>query len=208
MQEIEHGKLTCTDKKEVQYQISHGWDVKASLQCDIQWKAAWMELFEQIERAESDPIKQVEILNSISTEDVHWRWFDKAIIYSTSEYEWFHLHADGKAQATCVIYHPKASALEPGDIFYVEFVAVAPWNRSCTIRPRQFGGLGEIILRAAQRFAVKDLKLRPGFCLHSLRKAEHFYDKLKMVTVAGKEKDSMLYFELPQALAIKLMEAS
>lgn len=208
LKEIEKGKLTHVGKKEVPYKIVHGWDAKASLQCDVQWKAAWLALFEQIEKAESDPMKQAEILETISTEDTHWRWFDKAIAYSTDEYEWFHLHADGKPQAACLIYHPKASALEPGDIFYVEFVAVAPWNRNCKIRPREFGGLGEIILRAAQRFAVKELKLRAGFCLHSLQKAERFYTKLKMVTVAGKEKDSMRYFELPQALAVKLMDAS
>ena len=64
------------------------------------------------------------------------------------------------------------------------------------------------ILRAAQRFAVKELKLRPGFCLHSLPKAEGFYTKLKMVKVDGKEDaESLAYFELPQAFAVKFMEA-
>jgi hypothetical protein len=208
LQDIEQGELMHASKGKYPYKIVHGWDAKASLQCDIQWKAAWLALLEQIEKAEPDRTKQAEILETISTEDVHWRWFDKAIASSSDEYEWFHLHADGKPQAACLIYHPKASALEPGDIFYVEFVAVAPWNRKCKIRPREFEGLGEIILRAAQRFAVKELQLRPGFCLHSLPKAERFYTKLKMVTVAGKEKDSMRYFELPQALATKLMEAN
>jgi hypothetical protein len=207
LREIEQGELTHTIGTKFPFQIIHGWDVKASLQCDVQWKAAWLALLEQIEKAESDLKKQAEILETISTEDAHWRWFDKAIAYSTDEYEWFHLHANGKPQAACLIFHPKPSALEPGDIFYVEFVAVAPWNRKCKIRPREFEGLGKIILRAAQRFAVNELGLRPGFCLHSLRGAEPFYTKLKMVTVAGKEKDSMRYFELPQALATKLMEA-
>jgi hypothetical protein len=206
-QEIEHGELTHTNGKKFPFKVVHGWDAKASLECDVLWKQAWLELIRLIEQGESDTAKQAEILDTISTEDLHWRWFDKAIGYSTDEYEWFHLHSDGKPQAACVIYHPKPSALEPGDIFYIEFVAVAPWNRSCKIRPREFKGLGEILLRAAQGFAIKELKLRPGFCLHSLSKAEGFYAKLKMVNIAGKEKDGMLYFELPQALATKLMEA-
>jgi len=206
LQEIEQGELAHVSKK-IPYKIVHGWDAKASLQCDALWKASWLELFEQIELAESDETKQGEILESISMEDMHWRWFDKAIAFSSDEYEWFHLHADDKPQAACLIYHPKPSALETGDIFYVEFVAVAPWNRTCKIRSREFGGLGEIILRAAQRFAVKQLKLRPGFSLHSLPKAEPFYTKLKMVKVADKAKDAMSYFELPQALAVKLIEA-
>jgi hypothetical protein len=207
LQEIEQGELTHVSKKKVPYKIVHGWDLMVSVQCDAVWKTAWLKLFEQIAQAESDPTKQAEILESISREDMHWRWFEKAIAFCSDEYEWFHLHADGQPQAACLIYHPKPSALEAGDIFYVEFVAVAPWNRNCRIRPREFGGLGEIILRAAQRFAVKELKLRPGFCLHSLPKAEPFYTKLKMVKMVDMAKDSMNYFELPQDLAVKLMEA-
>lgn len=203
------GELTHASGKKVPFEIVHGWDAKASLQCDTLWKAAWLVLFEQIEQAEPDPVKQAQILDSISTEDAHWRWFDKALFHNTDEYEWFHLHADGKPQAVCLIYHPNVSALEPGNIFYVKFVAVAPWNRNCSLRPREYKGLGEILLRTAQRFAVKELELRPGFCLHSLPKAEGFYTKLKMVKVAGKEDaQSLAYYELTQALAVKLMEAS
>lgn len=208
LQEIEQGELTRVTKEKMPYKIVHGWDLKSSLACDTLWKQSWLELFEQIEQAEEDQAKQEEILASISTEDTHWDWFAKAVDYSTAQYEWFHLYADGKPQAACVIYHPEPSALEPGNIFYVKFVAVAPWNRSCDLRPREFRGLGEIILRAAQRFAVKELKLRPGFCLHSLPRAESFYAKLKMVKVDGKEAESLAYYELPSALAIKLMEAS
>jgi len=209
LREIEEGELTHVSKKKVPYRIVHGWDLKASLKCDTLWKQGWLDLLNQIQQAESDETKQNEILASISTEDSHWNWFTKAVDFCTDEYEWFHLYADGKPQAACLIYHPEASALEPGDIFYVKFVAVAPWNRTCDFRPRQFRGLGEIILRTAQRFAVKELKLRPGFCLHSLPKAEIVYTKLKMVKVDGKEDaESLSYFELPQALATQLMEAS
>jgi hypothetical protein len=207
LQEIEQGKLTHVTKKEISYKIVRGWDLKSSLECDILWKQGWVALFKQIQHAEPDEAKQDEILASISIEDIHWDWFGKAVKYSTDEYEWFHLYADGKPQAACLIYHPEASALEPGNIFYVKFVAVAPWNRKCDLRPREFRGLGEIILRAVQRLAAKELKLRPGFCLHSLPKAEGFYAKLKMVKVDGKEDaDSLAYYELPGALAIRLME--
>lgn len=209
LKEIEQGDLTHASKKKFPYKIVHGWDLSSSLECDTLWKQGWLTLFKQIQQAEPDVTKQDEILASISTEDVHWDWFKKAVAFSGDEYEWFHLYADGKPQAACLIYHPEASALEPGDIFYVKFVAVAPWNRTCDLRPREFQQLGKIILRAAQRFAVKELKLRPGFCLHSLPKAEGFYAKLKMVKVDGKEDaESLAYFELPQALATKLMEVN
>jgi hypothetical protein len=207
-QDIEQGELTHVSKKQVPYKIIHGWSLESSFECDILWKQGWLALFKQIQQAEPDNTKQDAIFASISTEDIHWDWFKKAVDSSTDEYEWFHLYADGKPQAACLIYHPEASALAPGDIFYVKFVAVAPWNRICDLRPREFGGLGKSILRAAQRFAVKELKLRPGFCLHSLPKAEVVYTKLNMVKVNGKEDaQSLAYYELPQALATQLMEA-
>ena len=206
-QEIELGELTHVSKKKVPYKIVHGWGMDTSIECDTLWKQGWLALFKQIQQAEPDETKQVEILATISLEDIHWDWFKKAVAFCGDEYEWFHLYADEKPQAACLIYHPKASALEPGDIFYVKFVAVAPWNRDSKLRPREFCGTGKIILRAAQRFAVRVLKLRPGFCLHSLPRAEGFYTKLNMVKVAGKEDaQSLAYYELPQALATQLME--
>lgn len=209
LQEIEQGELMHVSKKKIPYKIVHGWDLMSSLECDTLWKKGWLTLFKQIQKTEPDETKQNEILASISTEDIHWDWFKKAVAYNTDEYEWFHLYADDKPQTVCLIYHPEESALEPGDIFYVEFVAVAPWNRDCDIRPREFKGLGKTILRAAQRFAVKELKLRPGFCLHSLPKAEVVYKKLKMVKVEGREDaQSLAYYELPQTLATQLMEAN
>lgn len=209
LQQIEHGELTHVSSRTVPYKIINGWSLEASCECDILWKQGWAALLKQIQQAEPDESKQEEILASMSTEDSHWSWFNKAVNSTGDEFQWFHLYAEGKPQAACLIHHPDASALEPGDIFYVKFVAVAPWNRTCDLRPREFGGLGTIILRAAQRFAVTELKLRPGFCLHSLPKAEVVYTKLKMVKVDGKEDaQSLAYYELPQALATELMEAS
>lgn len=210
LKSIEEGKLTLISTKEqVPYTIVHGWSLESSAECDLHWKRDWLALFKQICQFQPDQTKQAEILASISIEDFHWDWFRKAIDASSDEYEWFHLYADGKPQGACLIYHPKPSALEPGDIFYVKFVAVAPWNRDCEIRPAQFKGVGKAIIRAAQRFAVKELKLRPGFCLHSLPKAEGFYTRLKMVKVAGQEDaENLPYYELTETLATELMEAS
>lgn len=208
-QDIEDGELMHVSNKKFRYNIVHGWSLKSSAECDKFWKEGWLAIFEKIQKVEPDESKQAQMLASISTEHYHWDWFAKAVKYTTEEYEWFHLYADDKPQAACVIYHPEASALEPGDIFYVKFVAVAPWNLPCSFRPREFSGLGEIVLRAAQRFSVKVLNLRPGFCLHSLPQAEKFYKKLKMIKVEGKEdSQSLAYFELPRSLATELMKGS
>jgi hypothetical protein len=210
LKDIEQGEIMhIFTQKKVSYRIVHGWSLQSSAECDMHWKKGWLTLFDQIQQTTSDTSEQNQILATISTEDFHWDWFKKAIDSSTDEYEWFHLYADGKPQAACLIYHPEKSALEPGDIFYVKFVAVAPWNRDCLkIRPAEFKGLGKVVLRAAQRFAVKELKLRPGFCLHSLPKAEAFYtNRIKMQKVAGREDAQKLsYYELSSALATAFME--
>lgn len=209
LREIEHGNLTHASGRCVPYKIIHGWDWKTSLMCDNLWKADFLKLLQQIEIAEPDEAKQYEILSSISTEDSHWNWFAKSVSLHSEEYEWFHIYAENKPQAACVIYHPNESALGPGNIFYIKYVAVAPWNRPCALRPREFQGLGKIILRAAQCFAVLNLHLRPGFCLHSLPRAEGFYIELNMVKVIGREDEqSLSYFELPQTCADELMRGN
>lgn len=206
MTTIETGELVRTDGSKVACSVVHGWNPKASLECDTMWKQASFELLSHIMSQNYDDKELIEVVSSISMEDDHWRWFDKAMALTSKEYEWFHLYAENKPQAVCVIYHPKQSALASGDIFYVEFVAVAPWNRSCKVRERDFRRVGKTLLRAALRFAVKTLKLRPGFCLHSLPGANGFYRSLEMVNVPKLDKDPLLYFELPPDLAKKLME--
>ena len=166
-----------------------------------------MELLQYVMAQDYDAAELIEVVSSISMEDDHWQWFNKAMAFHSAEYEWFHLYADGQPQAACVIFHPKESALSPGDIFYVEFVAVAPWNRKCRVRDRRFRGTGTALLSAVLRFAVQTLKLRPGFGLHSLPGAEGFYISLNMVTVEGHDKDTLRYFELPEPLATALMRA-
>lgn len=208
MSVLETGQLLRPNGDKVPCEVVHGWDPKRSLACDTQWKEASLELLQRIMAHGYDDTKLIEVVSSISMEDDHWQWFDKARAFNSDEYEWFHLYAEGKPQAACVIYHPKPGVLSSGDIFYVEFVAVAPWNRSCLIRERRFRGAGTVLLRAALRYAVNELKLRPGFSLHSLPGANGYYLALKMVNVPGHEKDTMLYFELPEALARELMAAT
>jgi len=84
----------------------------------------------------------------------------------------------------------------------VEFIAVAPWNRKVPyVRERQFKGVGAILLNKILHFCVNNTGLNPGFCLHSLPKAEPFYTSLKMLNVPSFTKDGLVYFELPRTEA-------
>jgi hypothetical protein len=164
-----------------------------------------IELFEHIENQGFDENRLEEVLASIQTGDHHWNWVAKSVNTARDEYEWFYLYADGEPQAACLIYHPKDSALERSNIFYVEFLAVAPWNRSCLVRERKYLGVGSSLLRAALNFSIDKLGLSPGFSLHSLPQASGYYAKLNMVNIEDRNKGPLLYFELPQVEANKFL---
>lgn len=204
---IANDKLSHSSGRQDNYTIRHGWDIIAAIQCDETWARSNIELFQYIEEQNFDDAKLAEVLQSIQTEDHHWDWFKKSYLLTGDEYEWFFLFSEDKPQGACLIYHPKDSALGDENIFYVEYLAVAPWNRDCLVRQREYKGVGSILLKAALKYSVENLGLTPGFSLHSLPQAKEYYEKLKMINVKGMDKGALLYFELPQTEAHKLLEA-
>lgn len=205
MKTIDTGELSHTAGHKVGYSVVNGWSVKASFECDRAWGRSTVEFLDYIARQGFSGDELEAVLLSMQTEDSHWRWFDKSIKLTSDEYEWFYLYAEGKPQGACVIYHPKESVLTKTHIFYVEFIAVAPWNRKCSIRERELAGVGSTLLRVALKFSVQKLKLSPGFSLHSLPQTVLFYRKLKMVNIKECDKGPLAYFELPAALATEMM---
>ncbi|MEN3159968.1 N-acetyltransferase [Alkalimonas sp. NCh-2] len=202
---IETGELTHSSGTLANYSIKHGWDIIAAVKCDETWARSNIELFQYIEAQNFDDAMLAKVLESIQTEDYHWNWFKKSSHFTSNEYEWFFLFSDNQPQGACLIYHPKCSALNQANIFYVEFLAVAPWNRDCLVRQREYKGVGSILLKAALKYSVENLGLIPGFSLHSLPQAKEYYEKLKMINIAPMDKGALLYFELPQSEANKLM---
>ncbi len=203
---IASGKLESKDGQFIEYSIHEGWNIISATECDKFWVKAQMELFDFIVQQNFDPSTLEEVLDSVQAEDLHWDWLKKSCAYVNDEYRWFYLYAGGKPQGACLIFHPKDSALETAKIFYVEYIAVAPWNRSCKIRQREFKGVGSILLQASLRFAIDTLGLTPGFSLHSLPKAKEYYKKIKMVNIPKYDKKNLMYFELPQENATELMK--
>lgn len=203
---IDNGKLRNSSGNDKEYSISMGWNIKSASECQNLWEAHNLELFKFIEEQEFDDEELTTALESIQIEDIHWDWVGKSCLFKSDEYKWFFLYADEKPQGACLIYQPKSSALTKLNIFYVEFLAVAPWNRTCTVRQRDYFDVGSIILKAVLKFATEKLDLKPGFSLHSLPQADAYYRKLKMVNIAENNKGNLLYFELPHADAEQLLE--
>lgn len=202
---IATGKLHHTSGNQSEYTIRNGWDILAAIQCDESWARSNIQLFQHIENLNLDDATLTKVLESIQTEDMHWDWFIKSYQLTGEEYEWFFLFSEDKPQGACLIYHPKNSALYEENIFYIEYIAVAPWNRDCLVRQREYKGIGSILLKAALKYSVEELGLIPGFALHSLPQAKRYYENLNMINIEHMNKNTLLYFELPQSEAQKLL---
>jgi len=205
MKTIDAGQLIHRDGHKVTYEVKNGWDPETCAQCDALWGAYSVELLGHIAHLGLTGDKLTEVIGSMQLEDHGWSWAKKAELMIEDGFEWFYLFAEGKPQGACVIYHPKESVLRKANIFYVEFLVAAPWNRDCSIRKREIRGVGTALLRAAQRYSVDQLKLSVGFSLLSLPQAVGYYRKLKMIYIKEHDHKRLSYFELPEDVATELM---
>lgn len=204
---IESGDLRTLSGKTKDYTISEGWNILSASECQNLWTAHTLELLMLIEKQGYNEDELLKALESVQTEHMHWDWVAKSCVYKSDEYRWFYLYADKKPQGACLIYHPKESALSKLNIFYVEFFSSAPWNTNCVVQKREYLHVGSILLKAVLKYCTEFLKLDAGFSLHSLPQANEYYQKLNMLNVEKLDKGEMLYFELPNDDALKLLGA-
>lgn len=180
----------------VEFTIHLGWDLVIANLCDRTWGTFNVALMRHIRKLEASGVDISPILASAQMEDHHWRWLDKTLHYRGNCYKWFFLVAEDYPQAACLIYHPKHSVSGAGDIFYIEYIAAAPWNRENILAGRVFKGVGAKLLDQVVSYAKQDLKLSPGFSLHSLPQAVPFYEqKLGMTPFPQHDKDGLRFFE-------------
>ncbi len=203
---ISQGLLKKNDDSEKEYQIIHGWDMKLSQDCDSQWNEHNLKFFQYIDNHFDDE-KLDEILQSMQLEDSHWNWFKKSIHCREEGYEWFYLLTGDRIEASCLVYQPKKSAMCKNNIFYIEFIAVAPWNRKTLITEKEYKGVGTILISKILNFLVETLSLIPGFSLHSLPQASGYYEKLGMVNCVSEDKEKLKYYEIFEDKATLLMRS-
>lgn len=205
---IAEGLIESQDGSKVPYTLHHGWDLVKSNDCDEPWHKFNLRLMQWIDEQEFDDEKLVSVLAEIQVDDHHWEWFKKSLCYRGDEYHWFFLMAEGVPQAACLVLHPKQSALAARDVFYIEFIAVAPWNRENPMEPRTFKGLGTLMIKSIIDYGLQKLSFGHGFSLHALPRAADFYLKIGMQKVAQFDKGKLQYFEMPEDVAIKYAEAT
>jgi hypothetical protein len=205
---IKTGELLDYDATSFKYEIIHGWDITLSYECDREWKAFYFGLFEFINNQNFSERELKEVLSGIQLQDKHWDWFKKSYIYHSDEYEWFYLLANEKPQGACVFFHPKKSIIDTKYIFYIEYVAVAPWNRETPVTKRKFKGVGTILIKCALNYAVNELGLQYGFSLHSLPESKNYYEKIGMINFPERDKDKLVYFEMPRDKSTEMLGGS
>ncbi|WP_166110516.1 GNAT family N-acetyltransferase [Pseudoalteromonas sp. Z9A5] len=204
---ILEGTLANISNQKEPYKIYHGLDIIRANTCDKLWGTFNLRLIEFIKSQNYSPEALANLSSTIQLDDSHWDWLAKTCIHNNDEYEWFFLDINGQPQAACLIYHPKKSSIDSGEIFYIEYVAVAPWNRNNPMEKKYYHGAGSEIIKCAMKYATETLGLRFGFSLHSLPKAAGFYEKIGMINYCINNKESLNYYEMPEDIAKKYMEA-
>jgi hypothetical protein len=202
---IKKGVLSKSDDTQVPYDLYCGWDFALARSCDREWGRFNLELMQFIENQQYNEENLKKVLSEVQLDDAHWDWLGKSAAYHSKEYVWFFIVAEGRPQGACLIFHPQKSAIAHDDIFYIEYVAVAPWNRRNPISERAFCGVGGLLIRSAIQHATEALKLRHGFCLHSLSKAAEFYKKIGMVPYPAHDKPHLQYFEMDNAATVNYL---
>ena len=122
-----------------------------------------------------------EILGDLAVQDHHWSWRTKCSITPGTNRRVFSLLNAGDVEAAMVLLFGKNSRDPAGmlPIVYVDFVAVAPWNRKKFQDPQRFRNLGTVMLGAAVQLSVT-LGLGGRCGLHSLPQSEGFYRHIGM----------------------------
>ncbi|EHR1165337.1 TPA: GNAT family N-acetyltransferase [Vibrio parahaemolyticus] len=192
---IEKGILNDDSNNDIDYTVTFGWDLFSANNCDKSWKIYRFELAEYIEKNFKEEDRPA-IFSQMQVEDYHWEWLSKSIVYQSDEYKWFYLKTEDNVEAACLAYHPKKSAVDSEDIFYIEFIAVAPWNRENPMSAKKLKGVGSTLLRATIKYLVDSLGLTYRFGLHALPQARGYYQKIGMDYIPIGDKDSLEYFEM------------
>lgn len=142
-------------------------------------------------------------LGAAAEEDATWDWAALLQEADTNEsqgvgrYEGYALECGGELQALMLLETAAHRSRQTGDpVVYVEYVAVAPWNRRTMQSPPRFVGCGSgIISMAIERSQA--LGFKGAIALHSLPRAAGFYTNLGMQNLGPDPTENGLhYFEL------------
>ena len=204
---INRGTIFKTDGKSVPYIIELGLSKSSVLECNG-WINYIADIIIPFVTNGMSIIECKELLqNDIMLEDSHWNWIQKAFNYNKAGYNWFFLRTSDGVQGVCITYHPKESVFQSVNIFYIEYLSSAPWNRDSKLHKRQYKGIGTEMLKQVQYYFLKKHHYNHGFSLHSLLQAQGFYEYIGMVNISEhNKKNGLLFYEMNRENAISFLE--
>lgn len=137
-------------------------------------------------------------LQAATEEDSHWNWIKKNKLTASSlNYEKYAIECEQINQGMMMLeidWH--RSRIEPvKNIVYVDLLSTAPWNRPLTKDKPLYRGVGSVLLEFARLRSI-ELEYEGRVSLHSLSKAESFYEKQGMKNFgADPDKENLVSFE-------------
>jgi hypothetical protein len=135
-----------------------------------------------------------EIQGQFGAPDSHWDWKKKREAMLGSVNRMFALVDGQSVEGLMRLDLSRFSSIAVGaPVVYVEFLAVAPWNRSVIQKPR-FRGIGTLLLGVAVSVSLEEeMEGRCG--LHSLLQSEGFYRRVGMKDLGIVDSSGLRYFE-------------
>ena len=132
-------------------------------------------------------------------QSAHWNWIEKPFLFAShANYVLGALVGeDDRCHGMMVITWPTPSRIAPAEsAVHVEYLEVAPWNRS-GIAERELCGIGTLLLSYAVA-ASEELDMNGRVSLCSLPQSEPFYERIGFIeTGVGEGHDAnMKFFEL------------
>lgn len=182
----------------ISYKIFNGLDLALSQKADIQWGLFKLEklLYIQDNIPTDD---QEEVIRSVIGEDNHWEWLNKSFYYMNKQgYDFFYFMMNDSVEGICITFRPKQSILSAGNIFYIDYLASAPWNRKTSLYDKKYNKIGSTMIAVVTEYLSFTHSLIPAFSLHSLPQATSYYeDILGMVADSKEDKDDLKFYEIP-----------
>lgn len=204
IQTLVEGSLKDNKNFEHSYKIEYGRSIDYSIRCDRDWKNFMISTL-SIMKQEHSENEFRQIADNLPFHDFHWKWFAKYRCLTELNYDWFYIIAENQIQAVCITYHPKESLFDKRPIFYIEYIAVAPWNRKSDFIERKFHGIGTLLIQAVCHYFHDVKKYRYGFSLSAVPQATGFYESIGMKAFPEYDHDDLFFYELDEKSAYKFL---
>lgn len=206
MEIITTGKIIDSSGTEHEYKIIHGKDIKYNILLNNTWKNFELTVLQHFYKNGMNETEVIQLLGDLQFHDLHWNWMSKYTHYSDDlVYDWFFMIVEDTIQAVSLTMHPKESVFEKDSIFYIEYIAVAPWNRTSEKYKKNYSGLGTLIIKAICKYFSEKLQYRPGFSLSAVPEAIPFYQKIGMTPVPAYDNEGLSFYEFEQEKAVQFL---